>query len=112
MHEWIDVLRFEMEARLRSAGSVVAPLASTNRSTVAAYEKTLATVSQAPGASEVGNWARKLAAFAADVPFITWQADFIAARYSLDELVTAVRWRDPRSSGGALAAVQLAEALE
>ena len=106
MYESVEALAYELEAAGRRATGA-------SRDTMtSAYQRGMAQLGGTAAGERLGEWVRSAGGVASQVPFLSWQADLVAARHGTDELVRQVKQlpvTDPRAG---VVAIQLVEALD
>ncbi len=106
MYESVEALAYELEAAGRRATGA-------SRDTMtSAYQQGMARLGATAAGERLGEWVRSAGGVASQVPLLSWQADLVAARHGIDELVRQVKQlpvTDPRAG---VVAIQLVEALD
>lgn len=109
MHEWFDVIRFEVEAQGRKVSKTrFGDLAARSRGDINdLYERGVERLERRGEAAKVGDWVRRGAGFLAEMPILSLTAEATAARNCVS-LCYASAKEDPRNG---LRLVQLGEAI-
>lgn len=106
MYEWIEALAYEIEAAGRRAAD------GRRQSITEAYERGIAHLSATSAGERLAGWVQSFGSVAGQLPVVSWQADLIAARHGIDDLMRKLKEAQPEDPHAGMVAVQLVEALD